>query len=82
MNWAWAAASEETKSIPGNGSSEQATEVESPGGSAQDDPGEELDDLSTNDTSASHKRNDPGTESSPSCGWRGVCYSFGVKPGR
>lgn len=61
---------------------EHATEQESPGGSGQDDPGKDQDDLTQTDSSDSDKSNDRSTESSPSCGWRGVARKMGVEPGR
>jgi hypothetical protein len=61
---------------------EHATQRATPGGSGQDNPGEEQDDLTQTNTSDSDKPNDRSTERSPSCGWRGVARAMHVWPGR
>jgi len=71
-----------TKPAAGESETEQATSQGSPGGSSQDDPGTDQNDLTTTETSDSDKCNDRGTDSSPSCGWRGVAREMGVSPGR
>jgi hypothetical protein len=61
---------------------EQANEQESPGGSGQDDPGEEPDVRTYTDDTESQNSTEQSTEPSPSCGWKGVAAAMGVKPGR
>lgn len=75
-------ARETTKPQAGEADTEHATQQEVPGGSGQDDPGEEQNDLTHNDDSNGDKSNDRCTDPSPSCGWRGVANAMGVEPGR
>lgn len=75
-------ARETTKAAADDADTEQATTQESPGGSGQDDPGKDEDDLSQTNTSDSDKCNDRSTDPSPSCGWKGVAAAMGVVPGR
>jgi hypothetical protein len=75
-------ARETTKPAADDGDTEQATTQERPGGSGQDDPGKDEDDLSQTNTSNSDKSDDRSTEPSPSCGWRGVAKEMDVEPGR
>ena len=73
---------ETTKPAGEEEQTEQATDQETPGGSGQDDPGKDQNDLSSSHNSNSDKSNDRSTEPSPSCGWRGVAREMGVQPGR
>jgi hypothetical protein len=59
-----------------------AQDQEWPGAAGQAAPRQEQKYARNNDNdSDSHNVND-SVESSPSCGWRGVCITMDVKPGR